>query len=137
MVLSFYLNSQVNLFKFIPQLPITTLPSNSSENDVVPSQNVLREPAAPQPGKYYLATGKEFPYCQRHYRFTIQLAKPRNAESWVQGTLNAAIYSDRGAIKNMELTPKGSSARLEHGTTYQVVVTNPHDIGDRIRKVRW
>lgn len=54
----------------------------------------------------------------------------------MQGSLNAAIFSDRGAVRNIELTPKGQSARLEHGTTYQIVVTNPHDIGERIRKVR-
>jgi len=115
-------------------LPITTTATtNSSENDI--DSAFLREPVPPQPGKYYLATGKEFPYCQRHYRFTIVLAKPRLAESWVQGTLTAAIFSERGTIKNLELTPKGSSARLEHGSTYQVVVTNPFDIGDRIRKV--
>lgn len=117
-------------------IPITTTTAvtNSSENDI-DSASHGGEPVAPQPGKYYLATGKEFPYCQRHYRFTIVLAKPRLAESWVQGTLTAAIFSERGAIKSMELTPKGSSARLEHGTTYQIVITNPHDIGDRIRKV--
>lgn len=56
------------------------------------------------------------------------------AELWVQGYLTAAIFSDRGALRNIDLTPKGT-ARLEHGSTYQVVVTNPHDLGDRIRKV--
>lgn len=55
------------------------------------------------------------------------------AEPWVQGYLTAAIFSDRGALRNIDLTPKGT--RLEHGTTYQVVITNPHDLGDRIRKV--
>lgn len=73
-------------------------------------------------------------YCsERHYRFTIDLAKPKIAEPWVQGYLTAAIFSDRGALRNIDLTPKGT--RLEHGTTYQVVITNPHDLGDRIRKV--
>lgn len=70
---------------------------------------------------------------ERHYRFTIDLAKPKIAEHWVQGYLTAAIFSDRGALRNIDLTPKGT--RLEHGTTYQVVITNPHDLGDRIRKV--
>lgn len=70
---------------------------------------------------------------ERHYRFTIDLAKPKIAEPWVQGYLTAAIFSDRGALRNIDLTPKGT--RLEHGTTYQVVITNPHDLGDRIRKV--
>lgn len=72
-------------------------------------------------------------HLERHYRFTIDLAKPKIAEHWVQGYLTAAIFSDRGALRNIDLTPKGT--RLEHGTTYQVVITNPHDLGDRIRKV--
>lgn len=126
--------------------------SNSSENEIIPeSQDVA---VSPQPGKYFLATGRDFPFCrklfpsilvssitliihifpERHYRFTIELAKPRMAELWVQGYLTAAIFSDRGALRNIDLTPKGT-ARLEHGSTYQVVVTNPHDLGDRIRKV--
>uniref|UniRef100_A0A1B0GN74 Uncharacterized protein n=2 Tax=Phlebotomus papatasi TaxID=29031 RepID=A0A1B0GN74_PHLPP len=105
---------------------------NSSENDIITSD--VNEPMAPQPGKYFLATGKDYPFCQRHYRFTVELAKPRDAETWVQGYLTAAIFSDRGAVRGVDLTPRGT-ARLEHGTTYQVVVTNPHDLGDRIRKV--
>lgn len=71
---------------------------------------------------------------ERHYRFTIELAKPRHAEPWVQGFLAASIFSDRGALRSIELTPKGTS-RFEHGSVYQVVVTNPHDLGDKIRKV--
>lgn len=47
-------------------LPITTTVTNSSENDIIPSSgNALREPAAPQPGKYFLATGKDYPFCRK------------------------------------------------------------------------
>jgi pancreatic triacylglycerol lipase len=66
----------------------------------------------------------------------IELAKPRSAEPWVQGFLSAALFSDRGAVRNIDLTPKGTT-RLEHGSTYQLVVTNPHDLGEKIRKVRY
>lgn len=62
------------------------------------------------------------------------MAKPRMAEQWVQGYLTAAIYSDRGAVRGIDLTPRGT-VRLEHGSTYQVVITNPYDLGDKIRKV--
>lgn len=103
---------------------------NSSENEILPETRIM----APQPGKYFLATGKEYPFCQRHYRFTVELARPRSAETWVQGFLTAAIYSERGALRGIDLTPRGTT-RLEHGTKYQVVVTNPHDLGDKIRKV--
>lgn len=64
----------------------------------------------------------------------MELARPRSAETWVQGFLTAAIYSERGALRGIDLTPRGTT-RLEHGTKYQVVVTNPHDLGDKIRKV--
>lgn len=51
-------------------LPITTSVTNSSDdsNDVIPNGNnveIIREPAAPQPGKYFLATGKEYPFCRK------------------------------------------------------------------------
>ncbi|XP_055317695.1 pancreatic triacylglycerol lipase-like [Sitodiplosis mosellana] len=107
---------------------------NSSENEVVPSErNDQPENVSVAPGKYFLATGKEYPFCQRHYRFTIELAKPRQAERWVQGYMTASIYSDRGALRSIDLT-KGT-ARLEHGSKYQIVIPNPHDLGDNIRKV--
>lgn len=73
-------------------------------------------------------------FSERHYRFTIELAKPRSAEPWVQGFLSASLFSDRGAVRSVDLTPRGTS-RFEHGSVYQIVVTNPHDVGDRIKKV--
>lgn len=76
----------------------------------------------------------KFPLPGHHYRFTVELAKPKNAETWVQGSLTAGIFSDKGNLRNIDLTPKGTQ-RLEHGTTYQVVITNPHDLGERITKV--
>lgn len=62
------------------------------------------------------------------------MAKPAMAERWVQGFLTAAIYSDRGAARNIDLTPRGTT-RFEHGSIYQVIITNQHDLGDKIRKV--
>lgn len=79
---------------------------------------------------YYIAA---FAFVERHYRFTIELAKPRQAERWVQGYMTASVYSDRGALRGIDLT-KGT-ARLEHGSKYQIVIPNPHDLGDNIRKV--
>lgn len=133
-------------------MPVGPSHQNSSENEITD----VASPQAPLPGKYFLATGKDFPFCrkivllfyqsvrtithffhfvlERHYRFTIEMAKPRAAEPWVQGYLTAAIFSDKGAVRNIDLTPRGT-ARLEHGSTYQVVITNPHDLGDKIRKV--
>lgn len=39
--------------------------SNSSENEI--SDTV--EPQKPLPGKYFLATGKEYPYCRKYLFF--------------------------------------------------------------------
>jgi pancreatic triacylglycerol lipase len=113
-------------------LPITSsyINVNASENDI---NTDTQYPIAPQPGKYFLSTGKD-PMCQFHYRFVIELAKPRGAEPWVQGYLQAGIFSDKGNLRSLDLTPKGTS-KFEHGTTYIIVVTNPHDLGERISKV--
>lgn len=51
----------------------------------------------------------------------------------MQGYLSAGVYSDKGNLRNMDLT-KGT-ARFEHGTTYQVVIINPFDLGEKISKV--
>lgn len=104
--------------------------TNTSENDILSDSYQL----LPQPGKYYLTTGKE-PYCQRHYRFIVELAKPRMAEQWVQGFLSAGLFSDRGKnLRNLDLTPKGTQ-RFEHGKSYMFVVTNPSEIDENINKV--
>jgi pancreatic triacylglycerol lipase len=106
---------------------------NSSENDVVPSENY--PPIAPVQGKYFLSTGKDPHYCQRHYRFIIELAKPVMAEKWVQGFLSAGIFTERGkSMRNLDLTPKGTQ-RFEHGKSYMIVITNPNDVGDKVNKV--
>lgn len=34
---------------------------NSSENEITDIQNL----GPPQPGKYFLATGKDFPFCRK------------------------------------------------------------------------
>lgn len=76
----------------IPYVNQQYLPnSNTSENDILSDTHFAIIPP-PQPGKYFLSTGKE-PMCQRHYRFTIELAKPRVAEHWVQGkfTFNTVL----------------------------------------------
>lgn len=39
--------------------------SNSSENEVIPSEQQTDQPASPVPGKYFLATGKDFPFCRK------------------------------------------------------------------------
>lgn len=43
--------------------------SNSSENEVIPSEHHQQQhqtdQVTPLPGKYYLATGREFPFCRK------------------------------------------------------------------------
>lgn len=106
--------------------------TNTSENDILSDSY----PVAPRPGKYFLTTGKD-PYCQRHYRFIVELAKPRIAEQWVQGFMSAGLFSERGKnLRNLDLTPKGTQ-RFEHGKSYMFVVTNPSDMSDKVNKVSY
>lgn len=42
----------------------------------------------------------------RHYRVTLDLARPSKAEAWVQGFMRVSLYSDDGIIRNLDLTPK-------------------------------
>lgn len=37
---------------------------NSSENEIIPSETTS-DPASPVPGKYFLATGKDYPFCRK------------------------------------------------------------------------
>lgn len=85
--------------------------------------------------KYFTTTGREFPYCHRQYRVSLQLARPPPAEAWVQGFVKMSVHGDNGnVIRNLDLTPK-EDVRLEHGATHSVVVSHPADIGGRVRKV--
>nr|CAD7259585.1 unnamed protein product [Timema shepardi] len=85
--------------------------------------------------KYYFTTGKEFPFCRRHYRVTIDLAKPPRAESWVQGYMKVSLHSEDGVVRNLDLTPNGY-VKLQHGQSRSLVVTHPSDVG-RLRKVEF
>lgn len=43
-------------------MPLISSNQNSSENEI--NDNLL--PQSPLPGKYFLATGKDFPYCRKY-----------------------------------------------------------------------
>ncbi|XP_029679814.1 pancreatic triacylglycerol lipase-like isoform X1 [Formica exsecta] len=85
--------------------------------------------------KFFFMTGKEDPYCRRHYRITVNLARPPTAESWVQGFMKVTLHADKGVIRNMDLTPSGYM-KLEHGTTARIVVAHPTGSIGNIGKVR-
>lgn len=42
----------------------------------------------------------------RHYRITINLARPPTAESWVQGFMKVTLYAENGIIRDVDLTPR-------------------------------
>nr|KAF7412973.1 hypothetical protein H0235_012824 [Vespula pensylvanica] len=84
--------------------------------------------------KFFFNTGKEDPYCRRHYRITINLARPPTAESWVQGFMKVTLHADNGLIRNMDLTPSGYM-RLEHGSSVRMVVAHPSGSIGKIRRV--
>lgn len=106
-------------------------PSLGLENEISQSNFGLTHTAG---SKYFTTTGKEFPYCHRHYRISLQLARPTTAENWVQGFVKVSLHGDHGVIHNLDLTPK-EDMKLEHGTTHTVVVSHPADLGGKIRKM--
>ncbi|KAK0175918.1 hypothetical protein PV328_000107 [Microctonus aethiopoides] len=85
--------------------------------------------------KFFFSTGKDDPYCRRHYRVTINMARPPTAESWVQGFMRVTLHADNGIIRNMDLTPNGYM-KLEHGTTRRIVVAHPGGAANDIGKIR-
>ncbi|XP_057318075.1 pancreatic triacylglycerol lipase-like [Microplitis mediator] len=85
--------------------------------------------------KFFVSTGKEDPYCRRHYRITMNLARPPTAESWVQGFMKVTLHAENGIIRNMDLTPNGYM-RLEHGTTRKIVVAHPGGAANDMGKIR-
>ncbi|XP_073976733.1 pancreatic triacylglycerol lipase-like isoform X1 [Rhodnius prolixus] len=89
----------------------------------------------PAGSKFFIMTGRDAPYCRRHYRVTMDLAKPPKAEAWVQGFIRVSLHSDNGVIRNLDLTPSGYE-KLEHGTSRSFVVTHPEDIGP-VRKIEF
>lgn len=40
----------------------TITPYNSSENEIIPDPTL----PLPQPGKYFLVTGKDYPFCRKY-----------------------------------------------------------------------
>lgn len=91
----------------------------------------------PPGAKFFVQTGKEPPYCRRHYRVTVELARPAKAETWVQGFMRISLHSDQGKIRDLDLTPNGYE-KLEHGTSRSFVVSHPEEIGPVSRvEVYW
>lgn len=83
--------------------------------------------------KFFTSTGREFPYCHRLYRISLELAKPSTAETWVQGFLKASVHGP-GGVAHLDLTSAGDM-KLEHGSTYAMVISHPADLGNNIRRV--
>jgi len=48
----------------------------------------------------------------RHYKVTVDLAKPPRAENWVQGFMRISLHSDTGTIRNLDLTPRYGKWRI-------------------------
>ncbi|XP_071874686.1 pancreatic lipase-related protein 2 isoform X1 [Bombus fervidus] len=85
--------------------------------------------------KFFFATGKEDPFCRRHYRITIDLARPPSAESWVQGFLKVTFHAENDIIRDIDLTPSGYM-KLEHGSTVRMVVAHSAGASGELGKIR-
>ncbi|KAG8039694.1 hypothetical protein G9C98_000423 [Cotesia typhae] len=86
--------------------------------------------------KFFISTGDKYPYCRRHYRITIKLARPIIAKFFLQGFINVTLYGDNGIINNMELTPNGERIKLLHGSKKQIVALPPENTEYFIGKIR-
>ncbi|XP_012344813.1 pancreatic triacylglycerol lipase-like isoform X3 [Apis florea] len=85
--------------------------------------------------KFFFTTGKEDPYCRKHYRITINLAQPSSAESWVQGFMKVTLHAENGIIRDVDLTPSGYM-KLEHGSTVRMVVAHPVGASASLGKIK-
>ncbi|CAD6230544.1 GSCOCG00006812001-RA-CDS [Cotesia congregata] len=99
-------------------------------------QKLIPEESAIRPPKFFISTGDKYPYCRRHYRITIKLAKPFIAKTFMQGLMNVTFYGDNGIIKNMEITPYGRRIKLIHGSTKQIIALPPENTEYSIGKIR-
>ncbi|XP_071443298.1 pancreatic lipase-related protein 2-like [Hetaerina americana] len=112
----------------------TTVSSTTSSTTSTTTTELPPLPRFPL-GKFYITTGKDYPYCRRHYRVRVELARPPRAEAWVQGYLKLSLASDNAAIKDIDLTPSGY-IRLQHGESKTFVVSHSTDVGPGpVRKV--
>ncbi|CAB3377364.1 pancreatic triacylglycerol lipase-like isoform X2 [Cloeon dipterum] len=83
--------------------------------------------------KLYTTTGKEYPFCRKHYKVTLELARPPRAEDWVQGFMRISLHSDDAMARNIDLTPTGY-VKLQHGHSRTFVVSHPAELGP-IKKI--
>ncbi|XP_057318014.1 pancreatic lipase-related protein 2-like [Microplitis mediator] len=86
--------------------------------------------------KFFISTGDKDPYCRRHYRITITLAKPDEATDKVQGLMNLIFYTDDGFTHKMDLTPNGNRIMLEHGETTKIVAVHPEGDTNLLKNIR-
>ncbi|XP_057336467.1 pancreatic lipase-related protein 2-like [Microplitis mediator] len=86
--------------------------------------------------KFFISTGDKDPYCRKHYRITITLAKPDEATDRVQGIINLIFYTDDEITYKMDLTPNGNRIMLEHGETTQIVALHPGGDTNLLNKIR-
>jgi len=89
------------------------------------------------PLRMYLETGAVAPYCKHHYLLQLHLAKPRQAEAWVQGYLKVNLFGDKGKLTEYDLTPE-ESLRVQHGQMYDFSISVERNLGEvEIVQVHW
>jgi len=79
------------------------------------------------PVRMYLETGAVAPYCKHHYLLQLHLAKPRQAEAWVQGYLKVNLFGDKGKLTEYNLTPDAHF--LTHGTSPKFLLSSTPTLG--------
>lgn len=73
----------------------TFISSNSSENEIIPETSDVSQP---QPGKYFLSTGRDFPFCRKFFRFFLWSKKINKFQKSLRTTLS--LHHWLGKTKN-------------------------------------
>merc|ERR1719270_1097721 len=76
----------------------------------------------------FLDTDSSSPYCNYLYLVELDLASPKESETWVQGFLKVTLVGDKDSLVEYDLTPE-ESVKFFHGEMYKYQIQSPTDLG--------
>lgn len=87
--------------------------------------------------KMFLDTDSSPPYCTHLYLLELDLAQPREAETWVQGYLSLSLVGDKDSLLEHEISPD-ESVKYYHGEAYKYMIKSPTDLGKiTVVQIHW
>lgn len=78
--------------------------------------------------KMFLDTDSSPPYCTHLYLLELDLAQPREAETWVQGYLSLSLVGDKDSLLEHEISPELQT--LKFGKTNQMQFSTSKSLGE-------